>query len=197
MAAVKGYAVTSALACVGLSVSDETDLNALVTSAYRAVRETGVYGGVHVGRWQDASGAVLILGWCAGELVDFVPAYAAASGGLLSDCRLINDSVAFAKIVDADGQQVTAMAFEAEQYRQLRAFGHRVSGPPGSPHSASTSKSTPMRTPSPPRPAANSTRRPAPPPDRRRTTASPAGPGRRGWPPSRSSPTACSPTLPR
>lgn len=121
--------MTSALACVGLAVRDEAELSSLVTGAYRAARETGVFGGVHVGRWQDDSGAVLILGWRSGELVDFVPAYAAASGGLLSGCRLINESVAFAKVVDADGQQVTAMAFEAEQYRQLHALGHRVSGP--------------------------------------------------------------------
>ena len=129
LVAVKGDAVTSALACVGLSVRDEAELSSLVTRAWRTVRETGVYAGVHVGRWQDDSGAVLILGWRSGELVDFVPAYAAASGGLLSECRLINDSVAVAKVVDAGGQQVTAMAFEAEQYRQLCALGRRVSGP--------------------------------------------------------------------
>ena len=121
--------MTSALACVGLAVRDEAELSSLVTGAYRAVRETGVFGGVHVGRWQDDSGAVLILGWLCGELVDFVPAYAAASGGLLSGCHLINEYVAFAKVVDADGHQVTAMAFEAEQYRQLLALGHLVSGP--------------------------------------------------------------------
>ena len=121
--------MTSALACVGLSVRDEAELSSLVTRAWRTVRETGVYGGVHVGRWQDASGAVLILGWRSGELVDFVPAYAAASGGLLSECRLINDFVAVAEVVDAGGQQVTATAFEAEQYRQLLALGRRVSGP--------------------------------------------------------------------
>jgi hypothetical protein len=32
-------------------------------------------------------------------------------------------------VVDADGRQLTAMAFEAEQYRQIRALGHPVSGP--------------------------------------------------------------------
>ena len=121
--------MSSALACVGLSVSDEAGLGWLVTSAHRAVRETGVFNGVHVGRWQDDSGAALILGWRSGELLDFIPAYTATSGGLLSDCHLINESVAAAVVVDAGGQQVTAMAFEAEQYRQLRALGRRVSGP--------------------------------------------------------------------
>ena len=120
--------MTSALACVGLAVRDEAELGWLVTSAHRAVRETGVFNGVHVGRWQDDSGAALILGWRSGELLDFIPAYTAVSGGLLSECQLINESVAAAAVVDADGRQLTAMAFEAEQYRQLRALGRRVSG---------------------------------------------------------------------
>jgi hypothetical protein len=126
---VKGDDVTSALACVGLAVSDETGLDWLVTRAHRAVREIGVFGGVHVGRWQDDSGATLVLGWRSGELLDFIPAYTASSGGLLSGCHLINDSVASAAVVDADGRQLTAMAFEAEQYRQLHALGSPVSGP--------------------------------------------------------------------
>ncbi len=88
-----------------------------------------MFNGVRVGRWQDDSGAALILGWRSGELLDFIPAYTATSGGLLSDCHLINESVAAAAVVDADGRQLTAMAFEAGQYRQLRALGRRVSGP--------------------------------------------------------------------
>ncbi|HET9968554.1 MAG TPA: hypothetical protein VFQ68_09980 [Streptosporangiaceae bacterium] len=32
-------------------------------------------------------------------------------------------------MVDADGQQLTAMAFDTGQYRQLAAFGQHVSGP--------------------------------------------------------------------
>ena len=121
--------MTSALACVGLAVSDKDELQWLVASAHRAIRQTGIFDGVHVERWQDDSGAALILGWQSGELLDFAPAYTAASGGLLADCRLINDSVAIAKVVDADGRQLTAMTFEAEQYRHLLALGQQVSGP--------------------------------------------------------------------
>src|SRR6476660_5522987 len=68
---MKGDDVTSALACVGLAVSDETELRQLVTRAHQAVRETGVFDGVHAGRWEDDSGAALVLGWRSGELVDF------------------------------------------------------------------------------------------------------------------------------
>ncbi len=52
-------------------------------SAHRAVREIGVFDGVHVRRRQDGSAAALILGWPYGELLDFIPAYTAARGGLL------------------------------------------------------------------------------------------------------------------
>jgi hypothetical protein len=47
------------------------------------------------------------LGWRPGELLDFIPAYTATRGGLLAGCHLINDSVASAAVVDADGHQLT------------------------------------------------------------------------------------------
>src|SRR5271166_1201019 len=51
------------------------------------------------------------------------------AAGLLAGCRLLHETIAFAKVVDSDGRQLTAMAFEAEQYRQLLAHGQQVSGP--------------------------------------------------------------------
>jgi hypothetical protein len=87
-----------------------------------------LFGDVRVERWQDDSGAALVLGWRSGELVDLLPAYAATAGGSLSECYLINESVAPAAVVDPDGEQLTAMAFEAEQYRQIKALGRPVSG---------------------------------------------------------------------
>ena len=121
--------MSSALACVGLAVSDDAEFSLLLKHALTGIREIGTFGGVYVGRWQDDSGAALILGLHDGEIADFTFAYAGTSGGLLADCRLIYQSIAWAKVNDADGQQVTAMAFEAQQYRQLLALGHRVSGP--------------------------------------------------------------------
>jgi hypothetical protein len=120
--------VSSALACVGLAVSDEAELDRMLKRVYPNVREVGFFDGVHVGRWQDDSGAALILGLHALELVDFSPVYSGTSGGLFADCRLLHESIAYAKVVDSYGHQLTAMAFEAEQYRQLRALGQQVSG---------------------------------------------------------------------
>ena len=121
--------MSSALACVGLAASDEAEFSWLLKSACTAIRGPGIFGGVYVGRWQDDSDAALVLGLQDGQLADFTPAYAGSSGGLLADCRLIYESVAFAKVTGTDGQQLTAMASEAEQHRQLLALGQRVSGP--------------------------------------------------------------------
>jgi hypothetical protein len=121
--------VSSALACLGLAVSDDDEFTVLLKHALTGIREIGTFGGVYVGRWQDDSGAVLTLGLHDGQVADLTFSYAGTSGGLLADCRLIYQSIAWAQVTDEAGQQVTAMAFEAEQYRQLAAGSHWVSGP--------------------------------------------------------------------
>lgn len=120
--------MASNLACIGLAVSDTAELAQLFNTAMRSVHEVGVYDGVHVGRWQDDSGAALIFGWRPDEFLEALPTYAAARGGLLSDCELIKEEIASASVVDADGEQLTSMTFQAEQYRQVQALGRPVDG---------------------------------------------------------------------
>src|SRR5947209_569575 len=96
----KGHVMSSALACIGLGVSDDAEFNLLVKNALLGIREVGTFGGVYVGRWQDDSGATLILGLQDGQIADFTFAYAGTSGGLLADCRLIYQSIAWAKVTD-------------------------------------------------------------------------------------------------
>lgn len=120
--------MASNLACIGLAVEDSAELGALVAKTKRTARSVGTYDRVHVVRWQDPSGASLVLGWMGSELVDLLPTYATTSGGILTDCRLINDSVASAAVVDSEGEQLTAIAFEAEQYRQMKAFRNPIAG---------------------------------------------------------------------
>ena len=121
--------MSSALACLGLAVSDDAEFDVLLKHALLGLHEIGTFGGVWVGRWQDDSGTALILGLRDGQIADFTFTYAGTSGGLLADCRLIGEAIAWAEVVDADGQQVTAMAFDTGQYRQLAALGQHVSGP--------------------------------------------------------------------
>ena len=125
-----GYSalVASNLACVGLGVADVRDLSNLVRQASATARPAGTFDGVEVTRWQDPSGAALVLGWRAGDVADLLPTYASAVGGRLADCHLVNGSVATAVVVDGEGQQLTAMTFEAEQYRRLKAVGRPVAG---------------------------------------------------------------------
>src|SRR5690242_8338121 len=113
--------MSSALACLGLAVSDDAEFDVLLKHALLGLREIGTFGGVYVGRWQDDSGAALTLGLADGQIADLIFGYAGTSGGQLASCRLIHEAIAWAQVTDTAGQQVTAMAFEAEQYRQLAA----------------------------------------------------------------------------
>ena len=120
--------MASPLACIGLAVDGDAGFQQLMKRVSPDISET-VVGDVHVGHWQDDSGAALILGWRGTEIFDFIPTYTAGAGGYLVDCRPLNDRVAVAKVVDPDGGgQLTAMTFHAEQYRQLRALGQPFAG---------------------------------------------------------------------
>jgi hypothetical protein len=120
---------SSPLACVGLAIANADRLSSLLYLAADRAASAGEFDGIRVLRWQDPSGAALILGCEAtGRIVDVTPTFAAAAGGIFADCRLINKPVAVAAVVDEDGTQLTAMAFEAEQYQQIKALGQPTSG---------------------------------------------------------------------
>ena len=120
--------MASNLACVGLGVADVRDLSNLVRQASATARPAGTFDGVEVTRWQDPSGAALVLGWRDGDVADLLPTYASAVGGRVASCRLVNGSVAAAAVVDGEGQQLAGLTFEAEQYRRLKALGRPVAG---------------------------------------------------------------------
>jgi hypothetical protein len=119
--------MASPLACIGLAVDSDAGFQQLMSRVSPDVYES-VVDGVHVGHWQDDSGAALVLGWRGDEVFDFIPTYTAGAGGYLADCRPLNDRVAFAKVTDSGGEQLTAMTFQAEQHRHLRALGQPFSG---------------------------------------------------------------------
>lgn len=120
--------MASNLGCVGLAVEDSAALSDLVALASRTARSLGTFDGVEVMRWQDPSGAALVLGRQSNDFVDLLPTYSSTSGGIVAGCKLINNSVATAAVVDAEGEQLTSMAFEAEQFRQMKALGRPISG---------------------------------------------------------------------
>ena len=118
--------MASNLACIGLAVSDTAELAHLLNTVWPSVREIGAYDGVHVGRWQDDSGAALILGWRPDRFLEALPTYAATRGGLLSDCELINEPFTIAS--------VRTVGFEADlclagsEHPGIPAPGNIVSG---------------------------------------------------------------------
>jgi hypothetical protein len=120
--------MSSNLACVGLDFADSGELGRLLERAYATARALGTYDGVRVVRWEDPSGAALVLGVQAGDCVDLVPTYASTAGGKFANCQLINESVASAEVVDADDEQLTALTFDTEQYRQMKALGQPIAG---------------------------------------------------------------------
>lgn len=123
--------MSSNLACIGLPVTGSDELRQVLDRVRPALRPAGTFGGVQVWRWADTSGATLILGVRDGELVDLLPTYVSSPGATFEHCQLLNESVASAAVVDDAGEQLTSMAFEPEQHRQLVEFGRPVGGRAG------------------------------------------------------------------
>jgi hypothetical protein len=112
-------AMASNLACIGLAAANEAELNTLVGGVLpRAVR-FGRDGEVELYRWQDPSGARLIVGMRDGQVISLLPSFAAERSTRLAGVRRANADVAIASVVDEDGEQMTSLALELEQIRLL------------------------------------------------------------------------------
>lgn len=116
------------LACIGLGTGGEQDFQRLVVQANKDAQQQEVIRGVRVRRWEDGSGAAVVLGWRAGQLISFMPALAATSQVRLANCHPVREPVTVADVLDAGGAQVNALAAELEQFRQLVAAGQPVDG---------------------------------------------------------------------
>jgi hypothetical protein len=107
--------MTSNMSCVGLRVGeDPAEIGKLLASP-SPVEMLGEWRGTRLARWQDESGARLVISYNYRDGVDFLPSFAAASGARLAQVAQLTDDLATADVVDADGDQLTAMTFELEQ----------------------------------------------------------------------------------
>jgi hypothetical protein len=111
--------VSSNLSCVGLGVTASQDLGELLSAVLPQAVPLGSGGGVEVLRWQDPSGARLVVGHKNGKVADLVPSFAGTPGARLARLAPLNESVWSAEVLDETGEQVTAMAVELEQGRLL------------------------------------------------------------------------------
>jgi hypothetical protein len=113
--------VSSNLSCVGLAMATSRELGELVSAVLPHAVLLGHGGGVDVLRWQDSSGARLVLGIKDGQLADLLPSFAGTAGARLAGLAALTDSVWHADVLGEAGDQVTAMAVELEQRRLLPA----------------------------------------------------------------------------
>jgi hypothetical protein len=116
---VRSRFVSSNLSCVGLEVTTTEELGALVSAVLPHAVPLGRRGEVEVMRWQDASGARLVLELSNGKLTDLLPSFAGTPGARLTQLAPLNESAWRADVMDDAGEQVTAMAVELEQRRLL------------------------------------------------------------------------------
>ena len=118
-AAADTRSVTSNLRCLGLDTESQADLEALVRGVFPATVRVGESDGVVACRWTDDSGARLTLGIRDDTVADLVPSYDARPGVRVEGMSLLADEVVAADVVDADGELLTRMACELEQWRCL------------------------------------------------------------------------------
>jgi hypothetical protein len=115
--------VASNLSCVGLGVADASELDSLVDRVLPRAVEIGRLGDLRVLRWEDPSGARLVLGVSSGALNDLLPTFAGVPRTALRGLTMANHDVAVAAVVDDTGEQLTSAAIEIEERRILPPHG--------------------------------------------------------------------------
>jgi hypothetical protein len=115
--------VPSNLACLGLGVADNAELERLLSVAVPAARPLGEVDGIWVVRWEDPSGARLVMSVQGEQVLDLLPSFAGTPGARLANIQAATDEVAIADVVDEGDEQVTMLALELEQRRLLPAEG--------------------------------------------------------------------------
>jgi hypothetical protein len=113
--------VASNLACVGLAVADDDELQRLISRTVRRSRLIGRRGGVAVRRWEDPSGARLVFGMRFGSVLEVLPSFATPRTVSLGAITDVDDEVSAATVLDGQGQPLAAVAFELEERRLLDA----------------------------------------------------------------------------
>ena len=119
--------MTSTLGCIGLAVDGDEELEDLLARVLPQTVPIGSAAGVDVLRWQDPSGARIVLGVAGSALTWFSPSYAGTPGARLENVVAVNDDVVTASVVDEDGEVVAWLAAGLEQ-RLLLSPGVPASG---------------------------------------------------------------------
>ena len=112
--------MSSTLACAGLPVTDE-ELDALLDRVLPRAHVLGATGRGRVVRWEDPSGARLVLEVGDDGVLDLLPSFRSGTTVLLGDLRSVSQDVAVASLLDDSGEQLSSACLELEQRRLLPA----------------------------------------------------------------------------
>lgn len=107
--------MASHLACIGLGVETQVELDRLLAAVYPRAVVIGRMGRREVRRWEDPSGARLIFRLDDGKPAGFSPAFAGRPGAFVMGGAQLGESSWNVAIVDADGEQQTGAAVDLEQ----------------------------------------------------------------------------------
>jgi hypothetical protein len=119
--------VVSNLSCIGLGADSGQALHELVTRVLPKSVSLGVKDGVDVRRWEDPSGARLLLGERDGKVRELLPSFAGTPSARLADVAALTPEIVAADVIE-DGEMVSRMAFELEERRFLDPTPPRPEG---------------------------------------------------------------------
>lgn len=116
--------IGSNLACIGLDVPDLAAFESLLGDVLPASVRVGTAGDVEVRRWEDASGARLVITLRGRSVEGVLPCFAGAPGADLGDVAVLAGDVCQADVL-VDGEVVTRCAVALEEAHLLGArTGH-------------------------------------------------------------------------
>ena len=107
--------MASNLACVGLAVADTAELTGLIRAVLPDAAVVGSGQGVELLRWEDPSGARLLLHRQEGQIRSVLPSYSGEPSTRVAAVHRANPTVAVADVTDERGEVVTRLALELEQ----------------------------------------------------------------------------------
>jgi hypothetical protein len=112
--------MASNLACIGLAVPVRADFARLVKTTEGDAEPMGRRDGIDIARWEDPSGARVVLAHDGDQLTRFQPSFAAEPGAELVSITPVSTTVSRAQVVDASGKLVATVDVEPEQQATVR-----------------------------------------------------------------------------
>lgn len=102
------------LACIGMDCESDDEFTTLMQRAFESGALVATQGDVQLVEWQDADGARLVFAVDGSEVLALTPSLVGSPGAQLRNLVRIDDQLWSAEVVDADGEQLTALVADIE-----------------------------------------------------------------------------------